>query len=583
MSWTQWRRLLATYLRPHRRLVLQLAAALFASIGLQVATPQVVRAFIDRATAPVEHALGWLALLYLLAILLQQATRVLTAWLSEVVGWLATNELRADLMEHCLGLDPSFHRSHPPGALIERIDGDLNGLSHFFAEFLLNVVGNLLLLSGVLTVIWFQSALAGALLTGFALVGLAVLVTVRRVSAKAWGRSRHASGELYGFLEERLAGTEDIRSSAAEAFTMRGFYDRARNRLWSTSHARVMDAIPSSVNIVIACIGNAAAFALPALLVSRGELSIGAAFALYFYTQVLLQPLTNVSRQVEQLQQAIAGGRRVLDLLSLSSTIVDGDGCDLPTGPLGIAFDHVTFGYGEDPDVLHDISLRVRPGRVLGIVGRTGSGKSSLAKLLVRLYDARSGSVSVAGIDVRAMTRSQLRQRVALVTQDVHVLRASVRDNLSLFDPSISDDAIIAAIDRLGLRSWFAGLPDGLDTMVREGGAGLSAGEAQLLSFGRAFLKDPAVVILDEASSRLDPATERILERAVDTLLSGRTGIVIAHRLSTIERCDEVCVVDRGRIVEYGDRAALAADAATRFGLLVRAGLDVATGWRAPA
>jgi ABC-type multidrug transport system fused ATPase/permease subunit len=578
MSWREWRRLLTTYLRPHRWLVVQLGVALFGSIALQVATPQVVRTFVDRATARLAHPLGWLAVLYLLAVVLQQMMRVLTAWLSEVVGWLATNELRADLMAHCLSLDPSFHRGHPPGALIERIDGDVNGLSLFFAEFLLNVVGNLLLLTGVLAVVWFQSALAGALLTCFALVGLAVLVAVRRVSASAWGQSRQASAELYGFLEERLAGTEDIRSSAAEAFTMRGFYRRARDRQWSTSRARVMDAIPASVNTAIACAGNAVAFVLPALLVGRGELSVGAAFALYFYTQVLLQPLTNVSRQVEQLQQAIAGGRRILQLLSTSSEIVDGERSDLRAGPLGVALAHVTFGYGEDPDVLHDISLRVEAGEVLGVVGRTGSGKSSLAKLLVRLHDPRSGTVSVGGVDVRVVTRSQLRQRVALVTQDVHVLRASVRDNLTLFDASISDDAIIGAIDGLGLGAWFGGLPHGLDTVVREGGAGMSAGEAQLVSLGRAFLADPSVVILDEASSRLDPVTERILERAVDTLLEGRTGLVIAHRLSTITRCNKVCVVDHGRIVEYGDRAALAADDSTLFGLLVRTGLDVVAG-----
>jgi ATP-binding cassette subfamily B protein len=285
-----------------------------------------------------------------------------------------------------------------------------------------------------------------------------------------------------------------------------------------------------------------------------------------------------VSRQVEQLQVAIAGGRRVLALLALTSEVVDGDGAPLPSGPLAVAFDHVGFGYGADPDVLHDVSFAIAPGEVLGVVGRTGSGKSSLAKLLVRLHDPRAGHVSVGGADIRTLRRSELRNRVALVTQEVRVMRASVRDNLTLFDPSIDDAAIEAAIHQLGLGSWFAALPDGLDTLVREGGAGLSAGESQLLSFGRAFLADPAVVILDEASSRLDPATEVILEQAVDHLLEGRTAIVIAHRLSTLERCGSVCVLDHGRVVEYGDRATLAADASSRFGLMLRAGLDVVAG-----
>jgi ABC-type multidrug transport system fused ATPase/permease subunit len=183
--------------------------------------------------------------------------------------------------------------------------------------------------------------------------------------------------------------------------------------------------------------------------------------------------------------------------------------------------------------------------------------------------------VSIGGVDVRRLTRGDLRSRVALVTQDVHVLRASVRDNLTLFDPDVPDERIVDAIRHLGLGPWFDALPDGLDTVVREGGAGMSAGESQLLSFGRAFLRDPSVVILDEASSRLDPATEDILETAVDALLDGRTGVIIAHRLATLERCDRICVLDHGRVVELGDRAALAADATSRFGGLLRAGLDV--------
>src|SRR5204862_1482854 len=204
---------------------------------------------------------------------------------------------------------------------------------------------------------------------------------------------------------------------------------------------------------------------------------------------------------------------------------------------------------------------------------RTGSGKSSIARLLVRLHDVRGGAVRVGGADVRELRRHDLRERVALVTQEVHVLRASVRDNLTLFDATIDDDRIVDALHRLGLGEWYERLPDGLDTIVREGGAGMSAGESQLLSFGRAFLADPSVVVLDEASSRLDPATEVVLEAGVDALLAGRTGVVIAHRLATLERCDTICVLDHGRIVELGRREELANDPTSRFGALLRASL----------
>jgi ABC-type multidrug transport system fused ATPase/permease subunit len=578
MDWDQWRTLVTTYLRPHRRLVGWLAIALFSTIALQVATPQVIRHFIDRATSPTGGPIGGLAILYVGAVLVQQGFRVAAAWLGEILGWLTTNELRADLMDHCLGLDPAFHAVHTPGEMIERVDGDLTGLSQFFAQFLLTVVGNLLLLIGVLVVVWFESPLAGAVLTAFAVVALALLVAIRRVAAAPTERLRASSAELFGYLEERLVATQDIRSSAAELHVLRGFYERARDRIRKTTRARIAMSFAGATNSTLAALANAVAFAVPALLVRRGTITIGVAFVLYFYTQLLMQPLTNMSDQVQGLQQAIAGGRRMLAVLSLESEIVDGPGAVLPAGPLAVRFDHVTFGYGSDDDVLHEVDLEVRPGEVLGIVGRTGSGKSTIARLVVRLHDPRAGTVRVGDVDVRDLTKAQLRGRVGLVTQEVHVLRASVRDNLTLFDRDIADDEILGAVHRLGLDVWMARLPDGLDTVVREGGAGMSAGEAQLLSFGRVFLADPSVVLLDEAASRLDPVTEALLETAVDHLLEGRTGIVIAHRLATLERCDRICVLDHGHIVELGARVDLAADPTSHFGALLRTGLDVVPG-----
>ena len=205
-----------------------------------------------------------------------------------------------------------------------------------------------------------------------------------------------------------------------------------------------MDAVAWSAHNVISGGANTLAFVVPAVLVRRGALSVGEAFVMYFYAQLLVQPLANMSQQVEQLQQAIAGGRRVIDLLGFTSTIVDGPGAALPAGALDVTFAGMTFGYGADPAVLHDIDLRVPAGAVLGIVGRTGSGKSSLARLIVRLHDPREGTVEVGGVDVRELTRRDLRTRVALVTQEVHVLRATVRENLTLFDDSVSDEVVLA-------------------------------------------------------------------------------------------------------------------------------------------
>jgi ATP-binding cassette subfamily B protein len=219
-----------------------------------------------------------------------------------------------------------------------------------------------------------------------------------------------------------------------------------------------------------------------------------------------------------------------------------------------------------------EISLRLAPGRVLGLLGRTGSGKTTIARLLLRLYDPTGGEVRLGGLPVREASLADLRRRVALVTQEVQLFQGTVRDNVTLFDPAIPDERIIAALAGLGLTAWYRALPAGLDTELASGSGGLSAGEAQLLAFVRVFLKDPGLVILDEASSRLDPATEALLEEAVGRLLAGRTAIIIAHRLATVARADEILILEGGRISEYGARAELASEPTSRFARLLHTG-----------
>jgi ABC-type multidrug transport system fused ATPase/permease subunit len=224
--------------------------------------------------------------------------------------------------------------------------------------------------------------------------------------------------------------------------------------------------------------------------------------------------------------------------------------------------------------VLHDLSFTLQEGHVLGVLGRTGSGKTTLARLLLRLYDVQEGMIRVGGVPVQDAHLHDLRRHIGMVTQDVQLFHASVRDNLTFFDRSIPDERILAALDDLGLTAWCRSLPMGLDTELGSDGEGLSAGEAQLLAFTRVFLADPGLVILDEASSRLDPATEQLIERAVSKLLAGRTGIVIAHRLGTIQRADEILILEHGCMLEHSDRASLASDPASRFYQLLQTGLE---------
>lgn len=229
--------------------------------------------------------------------------------------------------------------------------------------------------------------------------------------------------------------------------------------------------------------------------------------------------------------------------------IVDAsDTRSLPAGPLAVRFDGVTLTYPGGTEALSAVSFEVAAGRVLSVVGRTGSGKTTIARALVRFYDVDAGRVLLGGIDVRDVELVCLRTSVGLVTQDVQLFEASLRDNLTLFDEACDDDRLVTVLEQLDLGPWFHRLPDGLDTVLGPAGSGVSAGEAQLLTFARVFLRDPGIVVLDEASSRLDPVTEARIERAVRTLLAGRTGILITHRLPTLELADDVLVMDRGRV-----------------------------------
>ncbi len=234
----------------------------------------------------------------------------------------------------------------------------------------------------------------------------------------------------------------------------------------------------------------------------------------------------------------------------------------------------MTFSYSGNDSVLSGLSFSQKPGSVLGLLGRTGSGKTTLARLIFRLYDPKEGQITLGGTDLRQFQLTALRQRVALVTQDVQLFRASVRDNLTFFDRAIPDERILATLEQLELGEWLRGLPNGLETELETGSRSLSAGEAQLLAFARVFLRDPGLVILDEASSRLDPATEQKLERAIDKLLAGRTAIIIAHRLHTVHRADDILILEDGQTSEYGARQSLAADPNSRFAQLLQTGLE---------
>jgi len=568
-------RLLARYLRPQWLRMGLLAGILCGTICAQVATPLVASRFIDQATSGGDlRELIVLALLTMGLALAGQGLAVAETYVAENVSWTATNELRTDLVAHLLRLDASFHTAHTPGELIERVDGDVSTLARFFSRFVVYVLGNGVLLVGVLGLLYSVDWRVGLGMSAFVLLALTAILRIRAIATPSWAAERQANADFFGFVGEYLAGLQDIRSSGAGAFVLRRCAEVMRSWLAVTRKAQMWGYSMVATSEGLFALGTAAAFALSAVLFRAGTLTIGMVYLIFQCTEMLRQPTEQIRNEVQDLQQADASMARVESLLSTVPCVTDGPGVALPPGPLAVELDSVSFSYAEDAPVLREVSVSLAPGRVLGVVGRTGSGKTTLTRLLLRFYDPLAGVVRLGGVDLRAVRLAAVRGRVGLVTQEVHLFSASVRDNLTLFDDKVPDERMSAVLDSLGLASWLRELPRGLDTLLLPDGAGLSAGQAQVLACARILLRDPDLVILDEPSSRLDPATDRLVQTALARLLDGRTGIIVAHRLATLAYADDILILEDGQVREYGPRLALAADPTSRFAELLRAATE---------
>ncbi len=602
----QYLELLSTYLRAQWRWVAVLSVLILITIGLRLINPQILRTFIDTATrqstlprilrtfiatvtqAGERAALIRYALLFFGIALGTQALSVAATYVGETVAWTATNALRLDLLDHALHLDSAFHKDHTPGQMIERIDGDVATLSNFFSRFTIDIVGNGLLVLGILGLLFREDWRIGLPIFSFALLTLFLLTWIRKKAVPHWTQLRRLSAEYFGFLGEQIAGREDIRANGAVNHVMRRFYEYVQKIFPVRLRSSVSGYAMWMSNVVLFAFGHAIAFGVGSTLWRASLITIGTVYLIFHYTELLRGPISEIRTQVTDLQRAEAGIRRIRDLLATHSQLPDEGRGRIPVGALSVEFHDVTFTYersaavrhGEDeaspgtPPALHEVSFALEPGGVLGLLGRTGSGKTTLARLLVRLYDPQNGDVRVGGSPVASVPIADLRRAVRKVPQEVQLFRATIRDNVRLFDPSIDDDRVLLALEHLGIREWALSLPDGLDTLLAADGGGLSAGQGQLIALARAFLAEPGLVILDEASSRLDPATETLLERAVDRLLQDRTAIIIAHRLSTVERADRILILDGGRTVEFGSRDQLASDPSSHLSRLLQAGME---------
>ncbi len=467
--------------------------------------------------------------------------------------------LRTRAFRHVHDLSMLHQQAERRGSLVSRVTSDVDQLSQFvqFGGILIVVSLGQFLLATVLMFIY-SWQLALLVYACFLPLAYAIRVFQRRLAA-AYMVVRERVGDMLGAIAETVVGAEVIRAHAIEDRTGDRIDRAVDGNRKAQIRAQRVSVLTFSAGEIVAGLANAAVVVVGVILGVGGHLTAGELTAFLFLVTLFVQPVQIATEVLNEAQNAIAGWRRVLGVLDTPADVADpGEkGRDLPTGPIAVHFEHVSFGYPDGPEVLHDIDLQIAPQSRVAVVGETGSGKTTFAKLLTRLMDPTHGRVLVSGVPLTAVRFASLRQRVVMVPQDGFLFDSTVAANVRQGRAEASDGDVRLAFTELGLADWVESLPDGIHTPVGERGESLSVGERQLVAVARAYLADPDLLVLDEATSAVDPATDVRLQRALDSLTRGRTTLAIAHRLSTAEAADEVIVVDDGRIVQRGLHAEL--------------------------
>jgi ATP-binding cassette subfamily B protein len=554
-----------------RGLPVTFALALVATAG-RVVVPIAVQQTIDRGlTGPGGPDLGLVRTLVLICVGVVLVTGLAVYRMN--VRLFRTTEtalagLRVRAFRHVHDLSMLHQQSESRGSMVSRVTSDVDQMSVFMQwGGVLGVVsvGQLV----VATAVMFFYSWQLTLLVVVCFVPLAVLVRLfARKLARVYGVVRERVGDVLAAVAESVVGAPTVRAYGIRERTAARI-DTAIDRHYRASvHAQKVTASVYVSGEFVAAVANAAVVVVGVILGVAGDISAGTLIAFLFLVTLFVAPVQTASEVLNEAQNAMAGFRRVLDMLAVEPDVRDPASVDpaaardLPRGPLGVRFEHVGFRYAPGARLaLDDVDLTIAPRRRVAVVGETGSGKTTFAKLVTRLMDPTEGRVLLGEganeVPLTEVAFSSLRSRVVMVPQDGFLFDASIADNVRYGCPGMSDDEVADAFDELGLAPWVQGLERGVATPVGQRGESLSAGERQLVAIARAYVADPDLLVLDEATSAVDPATERRLTRALDTLTDGRTTLTIAHRLSTAERADEVLVVDGGRVVQRGRHADL--------------------------
>ena len=578
-TWRTMRRGLALSPELRTGLAGTVALAVVSMVG-RVAVPIAIQQGIDRGLTvpggPDLRLIGLIALATAGILTLTTACGYLMMRRLFTVSETALAGVRTRTFRHIHDLSMLHQQSERRGSLVSRVTGDIDQITQFLQSGGVNLLvssGQLVVTTVVMTIYSWQ--LTAVVFAAFVPAVIVIRAFQRRL-AGAYGAVRQKMGILLGVISESVVGATVIRAYGVSGRTQRRLDASIEDLRRAQQRAMRTSVISFSTGEIAAGLALASVVVVGTRLGVDGGLSVGQLTAFLFLVTLFIQPVQIATEVLNEAQNAIAGWRRVLDVLDLTPDVPDPGpaGVDLPSGPLDVRFASVGFHYPDGPPVLTDVDLSIRARTRVAVVGETGSGKTTFAKLLTRLMDPSQGQVLLSGVPLRQVRFASLRARVVMVPQDGFLFDATVAENVRFARPDLTDAQLTLAFTELGLADWLDGLPAGARTPVGERGEALSVGERQLVALARAYVADPDLLVLDEATSAVDPATEVRLQRTLDAVTRGRTTVVIAHRLSTAQSADEVIVVDAGRVVQRGPHAQLVRDPHSVYGRLFASWLE---------
>ena len=546
------------YLLPYRRLTVFTVITMLISSAAQVATPWLVGYAIDTVVTRQDlQGLTFITLLFLGNISINYVTQYAHLALMAYISQGVLYAIRTDMFDHLQRLSLTFFSRFEVGRIMSRVQNDVQQLQEFLSIMIIGFA-DLLSLVGIIVVLFVMSAKLAAITLVILPILMIVLLVWQKYARHSFDRVRRAIAIVNGALQENITGVRVVQSLSREDVNFRRFDDLNHEHLEANLEAsRLSSSLMPAAEFLMA-VGLALVVVFGGAMVLDGSLAIGALVAFAMYVQRFFDPIRNLTMQYTQLQRAMVAGTRIFQLMDIQPDIVDApDAVELPRVKGEVQFDHVNFHYIPSSPVLKDVNLHIQPGQSVALVGPTGAGKTSMTALLSRFYDVIDGGVLIDGYDVRKVKRESLARQMSMVLQEPFLFSASVRENIRYNRIHATQEDVEQAAVAVGAHEFISELDQGYDTILQERGANLSIGQRQLISFARALVADPRILILDEATASVDSATEARIQDALRTLLKGRTSFIIAHRLSTIRKADLVVVLDLGRIVESGTHAEL--------------------------